>query len=134
MIKAVNEFAARRNDILKRIATAAKAAGRAPSDVTLTGVSKMQPEDRIGAALAAGHRVFGENRVQEAQARWGGRRADHPDLELRLIGPLQTNKVEQAVALFDVIETLDRIKLATALKKAMDKQQRRPRLFVQVNT
>lgn len=120
--------------MLKRIAVAAKAAGRDPSSVTLTGVSKKQPDDRIDAALAAGHRVFGENRVQEAEARWAGRRAEHPGLELRLIGPLQTNKAEQAVALFDVIETLDRIKLARALQKAMDKLDRRPRLYVQVNT
>lgn len=113
---------------------AAKAAGRDPSSVTLTGVSKKQPEDRIAGALAAGQRVFGENRVQEAEARWAGRRVDYPDLELRLIGPLQTNKAGQAVALFDVIETLDRIKLAGALKKAMEKMDKRPRLYVQVNT
>ena len=113
---------------------AAKAAGRDPSSVTLTGVSKKQPDSRIRAALAAGHRVFGENRVQEAQGRWAERRADFPDLELRLIGPLQTNKAEAAVALFDVIETLDRIKLAGALKKAMEKLGRQPRLYVQVNT
>jgi hypothetical protein len=134
MTTSVNEFAARRNDILKRIAAAAEAAGRDPSSVTLTGVSKKQPDSRIAAALAAGHRVFGENRVQEAQGRWAERRADFPDVELRLIGPLQTNKAEAAVALFDVIETLDRIKLAGALKKAMEKLGKHPRLYVQVNT
>lgn len=134
MTTSVNEFAARRNEILKRIAVAAKAAGRDPSSVTLTGVSKKQPDSRIRAALAAGHRVFGENRVQEAQGRWAERRAEFPDLELRLIGPLQTNKAEAAAALFDVIETLDRIKLAGALKKAMDRLGRHPRLYVQVNT
>src|SRR5690606_12065003 len=83
---------------------------------------------------AAGQRVFGENRVQEAEARWADRRGRWPDLELRLIGPLQTNKAEAAVALFDVIETVDRDRLAEALVKAMDKVGRRPRLYVQVNT
>lgn len=94
----------------------------------------MQGEDRIEAALAAGQRIFGENRVQEAQGRWAVRRPLYPDLELRLIGPLQTNKAEDAVALFDVIETLDRDKLAGALKAAMAKTGRTPRLYVQVNT
>jgi len=123
-----------RADILARIARAAEAAGRSPEDVTLVGVSKKQPDARIEAALAAGQRVFGENRVQEAQARWEARRAARSDLELRLVGPLQTNKAEAAVALFDVIETLDREKLARALVKAMEKTDRRPRLLVQVNT
>jgi len=127
-------IAGARADILARIADAAKAAGRTPADVTLVGVSKKQPEARIEAALAAGQRVFGENRVQEAQARWGERRESAPDLELRLVGPLQTNKADAAVALFDVIETLDREKLAAALVKAMEKTGRRPRLYVQVNT
>lgn len=134
MTDAVTEFAARRNDLLKRIDTAAKVAGRSAQDIALIGVSKKQPEDRIAAALAAGQRRFGENRVQEAETRWSSRRAEYPDLELRLIGPLQTNKAEQAVALFDVIETLDRLKLAAAIGKAMDKTGRRPRLYVQVNT
>lgn len=134
MTDSVNEFAARRNDILKRIAAAAKAADRSAADVALVGVSKKQPDTRIAHALAAGQRVFGENRVQEAQARWAGRRADYADLELRLIGPLQTNKAQDAVALFDVIETLDRPKLAKALKAAMEKTGRTPRLYVQVNT
>ncbi|GJL96246.1 MAG: YggS family pyridoxal phosphate enzyme [Hyphobacterium sp.] len=134
MTDAVTEFAARRNDILKRIGTAARAADRSVGDVALVGVSKKQPEDRIETALASGHRVFGESRVQEAEARWSPRRVDYPDLELRLIGPLQTNKAEQAVALFDVIETLDRLKLARALRKAMDRTGRCPSLYVQVNT
>jgi pyridoxal phosphate enzyme (YggS family) len=128
------DFAANRNAILHRIDEAARAVGRSPVDVSLVAVSKMQGEDRIEAALAAGQRVFGENRVQEAQARWTARRAKYPDLELRLIGPLQTNKAEDAVALFDVIETLDRDKLAGALKAAMAKTGRAPRLYVQVNT
>lgn len=102
--------------------------------MTLVAVSKVQPESRIEDALAAGQRVFGENRVQEAQARWQQRREHYPDLELRLVGPLQTNKAEHAVALFDVIETLDREKLARAILKAMEKTGRSPRLYVQVNT
>ena len=87
-------------------------------DVTLVAASKRQPDDRIEAALAAGQLVFGENRVQEAQGRWQDRKGDYPDLNLRLIGPLQTNKAEDAVGLFDVIETLDREKLLRALIKA----------------
>lgn len=128
------DFAARRNAILDAIARAARTANRDPAGITLVGVSKKQPDDRIEAALAAGQSVFGENRVQEAETRWADRRRDYPDIELRLIGPLQTNKAEQAVALFDVIETLDRPKLARALRKAMDKTGRTPRLYVQVNT
>jgi len=123
-----------RATILERLAAAAKQAGRAPDAVALVAVSKKQPDDRIDAMLAAGQRIFGENRVQEAQARWGERRKAVPDLELRLVGPLQTNKAEDAVALFDVIETVDRDKLARALRKAMDRVGRSPRLFVQVNT
>jgi pyridoxal phosphate enzyme (YggS family) len=123
-----------RTDILERIAAAAKTGGRQAGAVTLVAVSKQQPDDRIDAMLSTGQRVFGENRVQEAEARWAHRRADVPDLELRLIGPLQTNKAEAACALFDVIETLDRDRLAAALAKAMVKTGRRPRLYVQVNT
>jgi pyridoxal phosphate enzyme (YggS family) len=126
------DIAESRAAILHRIAEAAKAVGRSPVDVTLVAVSKLQPQDRIAAALAAGQRVFGENRVQEAAARWAERR--WPDLELRLIGPLQTNKARDAVELFDVIETLDRDKLARALKAAMEATGRAPRLYVQVNT
>lgn len=100
----------------------------------LIAVSKSQPDAAIDAALAAGQRVFGENRVQEARKHWGSRRAAYADLTLHLIGPLQTNKAEDAVALFDVIQTLDRIKLADALKAAMEKQGRRPKLLIQVNT
>ena len=117
-----------------RIARARVAAGRDTASVTLTAVSKTQPDEALEAALASGQRVFGENRVQEAQAHWAERRAAYPDLELRLIGPLQTNKVVEAVALFDVIETLDRDKLAAALASAMQKTGRRPRVLVQVNT
>lgn len=126
-------IAQRRNHILKRIDAAQKAAARGQS-VTLVAVSKVQPDERIAAGLASGQKVFGENRVQEAQSRWAARRADHSDLRLHLIGPLQTNKAEEAVALFDMIETLDRPKLAMALAKAMAKTGRRPDLLIQVNT
>jgi pyridoxal phosphate enzyme (YggS family) len=115
------------------MAEAARAAGRIPADVALVAVSKQQPWEAIAPVLAAGQRIFGENRVQEAQTRWTEPRAT-PDLELRLIGPLQSNKAEDAVALFDVIETLDRPSLATALAKACDKVGRTPRLYIQVNT
>lgn len=126
--------AAARADILARIALAAKASGRAPTDVTLVAVSKLQPWEAVAPVLAAGQRVFGENRVQEAKGRWGDVRAEHPDLELRLIGPLQTNKAREAVAFFDVIESLDREKLARSLAEAAAAEGRCPRLYVQVNT
>ena len=100
----------------------------------LVAVSKRQPDDRIDAALAAGHRMFGENRVQEAQQRWQHRRDKHPDLALHLIGPLQTNKAAEAVALFDVIEVVDRPKLARMLGQEMDRQGRHLPCYVQVNT
>ena len=102
--------------------------------MTLTAVSKTQPSEAIDAILGTGQRIFGENRVQEAQGRWTERRAMLPDLELRLIGPLQTNKAEDAVELFDMIETLDREKLARALAQAAEKRGRSPRVLVQVNT
>jgi PLP dependent protein len=129
-----DNVAARRAALLDRIAARCKAQGRDPSMVTLTAVSKRQPDERIDEALSCGQRIFGENRVQEAQKHWISRRAHHPDLELRLIGPLQSNKAEDAVALFDVIEVLDREKLARELRKAMDQLGRSPELFVQVNT
>jgi hypothetical protein len=128
------EIAERRAAILQRIAAAAQTARRSTGDIALVAVSKVQPDERVDAMLAAGQRVFGENRVQEAQARWTGRRARYPDLELRLVGPLQSNKAGDAVALFDVIETLDRDSLAKALRKEFDKQGKAPRLYVQVNT
>ena len=119
------------SDVLDRIGRAAKASGRKPSDVTLVAVSKQQPWDRVEPVLAAGQAVFGENRVQEAMERWSAVRGE---LELRLIGPLQTNKAREAVAFFDVIESLDREKLAAALANEIRKQGRAPRLYVQVNT
>ena len=127
-------IAAARSDVLARIAAAAKSARRDPASVALVAVSKTQPDDRIDAMLATGQRVFGENRVQEAEARWQKRRPGIGGLELRLIGPLQSNKAREAVALFDVIETLDRAKLAGALADACAKAGRAPRLYVQVNT
>ena len=117
-----------------QMATAAEMDGRKAEDVTLIAVSKKQPDDRIDAALATGQRVFGENRVQEAQMRWQDRRDQYPDLRLHLIGPLQTNKASDAVALFDVIETLDREKLAVILAKEMEKQGVMRECLVQVNT
>ena len=120
-----------------RIARAARAAGRDPADVTLVAVSKQQPWDRIAPSLAGGQRVFGENRVQEAKERWGDpehAKAAGDDLLLHLIGPLQTNKASEAAAFFDVIETLDRERLARALADAVQAQGRSPGLYVQVNT
>jgi len=121
--------------VLDTIASAAVAAGRDPAQVTLVAVSKQQPQEKIAAMLAAGQRVFGENRVQEAAERWAPDGPNRPEgLELRLIGPLQSNKVREAVALFDVIETLDREKLATALAGEIARLGRAPRLYIQVNT
>lgn len=118
-------------DVLDRIARAAKASGRKPSDVTLVAVSKQQPWEKVAPILASGQKVFGENRVQEAMERWEGKAQG---LELHLIGPLQSNKAKEAVAFFDVIESLDRDKLARALADEIQKQGRAPRLYVQVNT
>jgi pyridoxal phosphate enzyme (YggS family) len=120
--------------IRHKIERAARAAGRDPADVTLTAVCKQQPWDRIQPVLAAGQRVFGENRVHEAHARWAERRADIPGLSLRLIGPLQSNKVREAVALFDAVESLDRESLAAALATEIARSGRAPELLIQVNT
>jgi pyridoxal phosphate enzyme (YggS family) len=122
-------------DIANRRAAilAALAAARDPAP-ELIAVSKSQPDEAIEAILAAGQRVFGENRVQEAQQHWEQRRERYSDLTLHLIGPLQSNKAADAVRLFDVIQTLDREKLAGALADAMEKEGRRPKLFIQVNT
>lgn len=128
------DAASRLGDIRRRIAKAAREAGRNPQDVTLIAVSKTFGEDDILPLIEAGQRVFGENRVQEAAAKWPGLRARFPGIELHLIGPLQTNKLDEALALFDVFHTLDREKLALALVKAREKGKAMPRLFVQVNT
>ena len=100
----------------------------------LVAVSKQQPDNKVDQSILAGHRVFGENRVQEAKQRWEARKVKHPDLELHLIGPLQTNKVADAVALFDVIEVVDREKLAKILAAEMRRQNRHLPCLVQVNT
>lgn len=123
-----DDIANRREKILAELVAA-----HAPPP-QLIAVSKSQPEAAIDAALAAGQRIFGENRVQEAQKHWEARRGAYTDLTLHLIGPLQTNKAEEAVRLFDVIQTLDRVKLADALGAAMEKLDRRPKLLIQVNT
>jgi pyridoxal phosphate enzyme (YggS family) len=134
MSTSYSDVAASRAEILVRIAAAAEAAGRTAADVALVAVSKLQPDERVDAMLAAGQRVFGENRVQEAQARWSDRRGQFADLRLRLIGPLQSNKAEDAVTLFDAIDVLDRPKLAAAIADAAQKAGRCPALLVQVNT
>jgi PLP dependent protein len=120
--------------IRRRIAAAEAQAGRPAGAVTLVAVSKTYDADAIRPVIGAGQRVFGENRVQEAQAKWPGLKADWPDIELHLIGPLQSNKAKEAVALFDVIETIDRDKIAGAIATEMRAQGRKPRLYVQVNT
>lgn len=121
-------------EVQAAIAAAARDAARDPADVTLVAVSKVHGEDRILPVLQAGHRVFGENRVQEAQGKWPALKDRFPDVELHLIGPLQSNKAKEAVALFDVIESVDREKIAEALAKEMEKQGRRVPVLVQVNT
>ncbi len=120
--------------VTEGIISMAKAAGRDPDAVTLVAVSKLQDKGKIRQALDAGHRVFGENRVQEAKAKWSHFKGDYPDLKLHLIGPLQTNKARDAVRLFDVIESLDRPKLARTLAEIMKRDGRRPDCFIQVNT
>jgi pyridoxal phosphate enzyme (YggS family) len=127
------QIAQNKADIQSRIDKAVARRANAHK-VTLVAVSKVQPDSRIEAGLASGQRVFAENRVQEGQKHWDGRRAAYSDLQLRLIGPLQTNKAEDAIRLFDVIETLDRPKLARALAKAMIKLERRPDILIQINT
>jgi len=125
--------ASRLADVRANIAKVCKPARREPADVTLIAVSKTHDVPEIQPLIDAGQRVFGENRVQEAQAKWPALRAAHPDIELHLIGQLQSNKADEAVALFDVIHSLDRPSLLTALAKAMDKAGRRVPCFVQVN-
>ena len=120
--------------VRSEIEQARDAAPGAAGAVHLVAVSKQQPDEKITAALATGHRLYGENRVQEAMMRWAHRKADFPDLRLHLIGPLQSNKAGEAVALFDVIETVDRPKIAAALAKEMAAQNRHLPVFVQVNT
>jgi pyridoxal phosphate enzyme (YggS family) len=127
-------IAANLADIRARIAKAAEAAGRAASEVTLIAVSKTHDEDAIRAAIAAGQLAFGENRVQEAKAKFPQLKSENPGLDLHLIGPLQSNKAREAVALFDAIHTLDRPSLAETLATEFKRAGRAPKLFVQVNT
>jgi PLP dependent protein len=119
--------------VRENIARMCKPSRRKPEDVTLIAVSKTHPVERITPLLEAGHRAFGENRVQEAQGKWPQLREEYPDVELHLIGQLQSNKAEEAVELFDVIHSLDRSSLLKALAKAMDKAGKRVPCFVQVN-
>ncbi|HWA22663.1 MAG TPA: YggS family pyridoxal phosphate-dependent enzyme [Caulobacterales bacterium] len=127
---AADSYAALRD----KIAVAARAAGRDPEEIALVAVSKQQPAEKVEALLARGHRLFGENRVQEAMARWSPLKERHPDVKLRLIGPLQTNKVREAVGLFDAIDSLDREKLAAALAEEIARSGRRLEVLIQVNT
>jgi pyridoxal phosphate enzyme (YggS family) len=128
------EVEERLKEVLSRIRESEKAANRPEHAVSLVAVSKTFGGEAIRPAIAAGQRVFGENRVQEAQAKWPELRRETPDIELHLIGPLQSNKAGDAVALFDVIETIDREKIARAVSTEMKRQGRNLRLYVQVNT
>ncbi len=122
------------SDIQDRISTAEADAGRAPGSVTLIAVSKMQPDERVEAVLQAGHRVFGENRVQEAQGKWPAFRERYDGIELHLIGPLQTNKVRVAMDLAQAIHSVDRPKLAKTIARIAQEDGACPELFIQVNT
>ena len=124
----------RLQDVRSKIAKAAEEAGREPDSVSLVAVSKTFDTEHIRPTIDAGQRVFGENRVQEAQAKWPGLKAQAPDIELHLIGPLQSNKAAEAVALFDVIETVDREKIARTLAEEAKRQGRAIRFYIQVNT
>src|SRR5215510_938457 len=130
----MNAGAARLAEVRRRIAEAARAAARDPGSVTLVAVSKTHGAERVRDLLRAGHRVFGENRVQEAERKFPALKAEYPDLQLHLVGPLQTNKARDAVALFDVIQSVDRERLAATLAKEMARAGRRPDCFIQVNT
>lgn len=121
-------------EVRQHIAAATRAAGRDPASVTLVAVSKTHGADRVRELLDAGQRVFGENRVQEAEDKFPALKAAYPDLELHLIGALQTNKAREAVALFDVIESVDRERLAATLAKEIARAGRRPDCYIQVNT
>jgi len=122
------------SEIISRIEAAETSANRAVGSTTLLAVSKVQPNERVAAVLKQGHRVFGENKVQEAAGKWPAFRETYPDAAVHLIGPLQTNKVKQAVALFDAIHAVDRPKLANKLAAEVQAQGRAPDMFIQVNT
>jgi pyridoxal phosphate enzyme (YggS family) len=129
-----SELAQNLESVLQHIAAASRTVSRNPADVTLIAVSKTHEAERITPLIAAGHRDFGENRVQEAAAKWPALKAAAPDLRLHLIGPLQSNKAADAIALFEVIHSVDRPRIAEALSSEMTRQGRRPSCFVQVNT
>ena len=131
--EAVIDAAARLTQMNERIAHTARLARRTPEDVSLIAISKTKPVEEIRTLIAAGHRLFGENRVQEAEAKWPALRAETPDIALHLVGSLQSNKAEAAVALFDAIHSVDRLSLVKALAQAMDKAGKRPDCFIQVN-
>src|ERR1700712_3411726 len=131
---AAMELQERLADVRQRIANAERLSGRPSGLVQLVAVSKTFDAEAIRPAIAAGQQVFGENRVQESQSKWPALRAEFPDVELHLIGPLQSNKAAEAVALFDVIETIDREKIARALSEEMKRQGKSLQCFVQVNT
>lgn len=128
------DVAARLSIVNDKISAAARAAKRDPATVKLVAVTKTFPPAVIAEAISAGQRVFGENRVQEAKSKWPDLKERHADIELHLVGPLQSNKVKDAVALFDVIESVDRPKIARSLAEEMARVGKRPRLLVQVNT
>jgi pyridoxal phosphate enzyme (YggS family) len=130
----VSSVEERLQEVKARIAKAEQGAGRPAGAAALVAVSKTFDANDIRPVIVAGQRVFGENRVQESQAKWPELKAETPDIELHLIGPLQSNKAADAVALFDVIETVDREKIARALSEEMAKRGRSPKLYVQVNT
>ncbi|MCO5080765.1 MAG: YggS family pyridoxal phosphate-dependent enzyme [Rhizobiaceae bacterium] len=130
----MSDAVARLNEVRANIEKAERAAKRAAGGVTLVAVSKTFDAGDIRPVIEAGQRIFGENRVQEAMGKWPALKADFADLELHLIGPLQSNKTKEAVALFDVIETVDREKIAAELAKEIARQGRAPKLYVQVNT
>ena len=134
VVETLPDIAANLAAVKARVAEAADAAGRDAATVTLIAVGKAHPAAAAHGALLAGHRVFGENRVQEAEDKWPALKDEFPDVVLHLIGPLQRNKVQRAVGLFDVIETIDRPRLAAAIAREMDATGRRPDCFVQVNT
>ena len=129
-----NEISENTALVLETIKNAAVNAQRNPLDVTLVAVSKTHPATSVQSALEAGQRVFGENKVQEAEEKWPALKAAYPDVELHLIGPLQSNKTKRAVQLFDVIETVDRLKLARALAREMEQQEKRPDCYIEINT
>lgn len=133
-MESISSVAVNLAEVKSRMAAAAGRAGRDPSQVGLVAISKTHPADHVRPALEAGHRVFGENRVQEAEGKWPGLRESFPELVLHLVGPLQTNKVRKALALFDAIQTVDRPRLARALAEEMDRSGRRPACYIEINT